>query len=128
MIKNRVLDCLLLCFLYFLVACTNYNNTTNSTIQSKNSRYDTQKYDGCEGLQTLLYEIRSLTIQHYDAATRVAEMESQSNLLTNPLGWSYAIAFQEELISERDGLARKLVMKKDLYNILLLTSPQNTCR
>lgn len=79
-------------------------------------------------MQTLLLEIRTLALQYQDVENRIINMESQSNLLANPLGWAYAISNQDELYALRDGLARQIYAKKDLYNILILTSQNQNCQ
>lgn len=121
-----------LCFFMYWILLLSISGCGSGYVESAyqsapttNTESQPQKYYGCYGLMNLRQEIQELAIQYHHAENRVFEMESQSNLLTNPLGWTNAILNQEEVLAARDGLARQLQAKIELYKILLVTEGQN---
>lgn len=84
-------------------------------------------YEGCAGLRALQREVKQLSLQYYQAEQSVTAMESQSDIIGSPGGWLYALGNESEIYGRRDALARELQLKANLYNTLVVTTPESQC-
>lgn len=95
-----------------IAGCT---NQPNKQYQTK----ATQEQKACELLQQLPQDIRSLSMQLLDVEQKIANTNSNSDLLLNPAGWLNAVSTEDQLASTKSRISNELELKKKVYNVLL---------